>query len=75
MTKQQTDAAIEQRIRAIHSRTCDKWHSWTEYNQPLYGGGRADITFDGCRQHGVALARDKESDGPWTTSVEVFGEI
>lgn len=55
-TKEQSDAAIEVRIKTLHDRKCQTWETWTEKNAPLMEGGRADITFTGCRKCGVAMA-------------------
>lgn len=56
-TKAESDARIEKRIRTLHEATCQNWETWTEKNVPQMGGGRSDMTFDGCRKHNVAVAR------------------
>jgi hypothetical protein len=56
-------AAFPARIRAVHDRRhpdCGTWETWTERNVPAIlptGNGYADVTYDGCRAHGVAVAR------------------
>lgn len=57
-SKAESDARIEKRIRTLHQATgCQNWETWTEKAVKLWGGGRAEMTFDGCKQHNVALAR------------------
>jgi hypothetical protein len=57
-TQTESDDRIEQRIREGHQlQGCARWETWTETNVPLMEGGRANITFDGCKQHSVAIAR------------------
>lgn len=50
---------IDNRVRSLHSRTCSTWETWREFGIPLMEGGKADFTFDGCRKHGVKLARNR----------------
>lgn len=56
---QEKSSALETRIRSLHAAQyqCDVWEVWTERNVPLVGGGKADVTYDGCRKHKVACAR------------------
>lgn len=51
-------AKLDARVKAVHdSHGCDIWETWEEKNVRLIEGGRADITFDGCRKCGVKLSR------------------
>jgi hypothetical protein len=50
---------LDAKIKALHGRACQTWETWTEKNAKLMEGGRADITFDGCRKCQVAIAHVK----------------
>jgi hypothetical protein len=48
------------RFRILHDShyaDCDGWGEWTERDVPLFGGGRGDVDYVGCRSHSMAVAR------------------